>query len=96
MCVYVLVTLCVYVCVRLCLRFVPLVCYRSIWCCAVALSGIAPNLPVLFIARILSGVGEASFQTVIPPYIDDTAPKVPVCVCTCVSVSVCVSLCEFV
>jgi MFS transporter, Spinster family, sphingosine-1-phosphate transporter len=29
---------------------------------------------VLVLARMLSGVGEASFQTVIPPFIDDRAP----------------------
>lgn len=57
----------------------------SVWCCAVVLSGSAPNLPLLFLARVLSGVGEASFQTVVPPYIDDTAPKVALFVCLCAS-----------
>lgn len=40
------------------------------------LSGLAPKFGVLVLARVLSGVGEASFQTVVPPYIDDIAPKV--------------------
>jgi fucose permease len=45
-----------------------------IWCAAVALSGLAPNYPSLVAARVLSGVGEASFQTIAPPFIDDRAP----------------------
>jgi MFS family permease len=49
---------------------------RSIWCFAVLLSGVAPKFGLLVVARVLSGVGEASFQTVVPPYIDDIAPKV--------------------
>jgi MFS family permease len=48
----------------------------SIWCGAVLLSGLAPNFWLLVIARVFSGVGEASFQCVVPPFIDDIAPKV--------------------
>ncbi len=39
------------------------------------LSGAAPHFWVLILARMLSGVGEASFQTVVPPFIDDNAPS---------------------
>jgi len=52
----------------------------GIWVIAVVLSGLAPYLLshnsfwILISARVLSGVGEASFQTVVPPYIDDNAP----------------------
>ena len=46
----------------------------GVWCVAVILSGLAPHFWVLVVARVLSGVGEASFQTVVPPYIDDNAP----------------------
>ena len=45
-----------------------------IWCIAAILSGAAPHFWVLVLARMLSGVGEASFQTVVPPFIDDNAP----------------------
>ena len=45
-----------------------------IWCVAVVLSGFAPHYWVLVLARMLSGAGEASFQTVVPPWIDDNAP----------------------
>jgi len=44
------------------------------WCVAVVASGLAPHFWVLVVARVLSGVGEASFQTVVPPFIDDHAP----------------------
>ena len=54
----------------------------SIWLVALVLSGIAYYLPttpgtfVFFIcARALSGVGEAAFQCIIPPYIEDFAPS---------------------
>lgn len=54
----------------------------SIWCVAVGLSGLANvpsppskgNFALLMIGRILSGFGEASFQCVAPPFIDDYAP----------------------
>jgi predicted MFS family arabinose efflux permease len=46
----------------------------GVWVVAVLLSGWAPHFWVLVVARIFSGVGEASFQIVVPPYIDDTAP----------------------
>lgn len=52
----------------------------GIWVIAVVLSGLAPYIIshnsfwILISARVLSGVGEASFQTVVPPYIDDNAP----------------------
>jgi hypothetical protein len=39
-----------------------------------ALSATAPSYWVLVLARVLSGAGEGSFQTVVPPYIDDHAP----------------------
>lgn len=42
-----------------------------VWCIAVLICSIAPNYPVLLIGRALSGVGEGSFQCVVPPYIDD-------------------------
>ena len=45
-----------------------------IWCISVILSGFAPHYWVLVLARMLSGAGEASFQTVVPPWIDDNAP----------------------
>ena len=45
-----------------------------VWVCAVVLSGLAPHYWVLVLARMLSGVGEASFQCVVPPWIDDNAP----------------------
>ena len=53
----------------------------SIWVLALVLSGVAYYLPMapgtfwFFIcARALSGVGEAAFQCIIPPYIEDFAP----------------------
>ena len=45
-----------------------------IWSSAVLLCGLAPNFWVLLVARMVSGVGEASFQCIVPPYIDDMAP----------------------
>ncbi len=45
-----------------------------IWVTAILLSGVSPHYWTLLISRGLSGVGEASFQCVVPPYIDDTAP----------------------
>lgn len=46
----------------------------AIWLLAVFMSGAAPHFWVLVVARMLSGVGEASFQTVVPPFIDDNSP----------------------
>lgn len=46
-----------------------------IWIVAVVGSAFAPSYWLLFAARMLSGVGEASFQCVVPPYIDDYAPS---------------------
>ena len=46
----------------------------AIWVGAMALSATAPSYWVLVLARVLSGAGEGSFQTVVPPYIDDHAP----------------------
>lgn len=45
-----------------------------VWCVAVLFSGLAPNYFYLVAARALSGVGEASFQTIAPAFIDDRAP----------------------
>ena len=45
------------------------------WLFAAFASGLAPNYWVLLIARMVSGVGEAGFQIVIPAYINDTYPK---------------------
>ena len=49
----------------------------AVWCVAVFLSGLAKLLNsfwLLLFARALSGVGEASFQVIAPPFIDDYAP----------------------
>jgi MFS family permease len=46
----------------------------TIWIAAVMLCAVAPHFWVLVLGRVLSGVGEGSFQTVVPPYIDDHAP----------------------
>jgi MFS family permease len=45
-----------------------------IWILSVLLCGFAPHFWVLVLGRVLSGVGEGSFQTVVPPFIDDHAP----------------------
>ena len=45
------------------------------WFCASIASGLAPNYWVLLIARMISGVGEAAFQIVVPAYINDVPPK---------------------
>jgi hypothetical protein len=52
----------------------------TIWCVAVLASGFAgpvflDNYFTLLVARAVSGVGEASFQCIGPPFIDDYAPK---------------------
>ncbi|CAN0239278.1 unnamed protein product, partial [Ectocarpus fasciculatus] len=49
----------------------------GMWCGAAVFAGVAKPLgsyTALLIARLLSGVGEASFVTVVPPLITDTAP----------------------
>ncbi|CAM9597034.1 unnamed protein product, partial [Ectocarpus sp. 8 AP-2014] len=49
----------------------------GMWCGAAVVAGVAKPLgsyAVLLMARLLSGVGEASFVTVVPPLITDTAP----------------------
>ncbi|CBJ29989.1 conserved unknown protein [Ectocarpus siliculosus] len=49
----------------------------GMWCGAAVFAGVAKPLgsyAVLLMARLLSGVGEASFVTVVPPLITDTAP----------------------
>lgn len=46
----------------------------TIWVLSVLVSGWAPHYWILVLGRIFSGVGEASFQTVVPPYIDTFAP----------------------
>ena len=45
------------------------------WLIASLMSGLAPNYWVLLIARMISGVGEASFHIVVPSYINDTSPR---------------------
>jgi MFS family permease len=48
-----------------------------IWCIAIFLCGAAESFDsfwLLLFARVLSGMGEASFQCVVPPFIDDHAP----------------------
>lgn len=45
------------------------------WFLAAISSGLAPNYWVLLISRLVSGVGEAAFQIVIPSYINDYSPK---------------------
>lgn len=49
-----------------------------IWCLSAVLSGssaIFSSFSLLLTGRILSGVGEASFQCIAPPLIDDIAPQ---------------------
>jgi predicted MFS family arabinose efflux permease len=46
-----------------------------IWIIAIAMCASASSYYVLLGGRILSGVGEASFQAVIPPWIQDNAPR---------------------
>lgn len=50
----------------------------TIWLLAITLSGSSWNYVVFFVARLLSGVGEASFQMVVPAFIDDFAPALSV------------------
>lgn len=45
------------------------------WFIAAMGSGLAPNYWILLISRLVSGMGEAAFQIVIPSYINDYSPK---------------------
>ena len=45
------------------------------WFVAAIMSGLAPNYWVLLLARMISGVGEAAFQIVVPSYINEKSPK---------------------
>uniref|UniRef100_A0A7S3D8Q6 Major facilitator superfamily (MFS) profile domain-containing protein n=1 Tax=Palpitomonas bilix TaxID=652834 RepID=A0A7S3D8Q6_9EUKA len=47
----------------------------AIWFVSILGTALAPNYYILLAARILSGVGEASFQCVTPPFIDDYSAK---------------------
>eukprot|EP01029_Cantina_marsupialis_P011987 TRINITY_DN264_c0_g1_i4.p1 TRINITY_DN264_c0_g1~~TRINITY_DN264_c0_g1_i4.p1 ORF type:complete len:540 (-),score=139.27 TRINITY_DN264_c0_g1_i4:377-1996(-) len=46
----------------------------SIWAVSIVVCYLANNFWIMLIARFLSGIGEASFQCVATPYIDDHAP----------------------
>ena len=46
-----------------------------IWCGANVLTGLAWNYDILFLARTLSGGGEASFVIIAAPFIDIIAPE---------------------
>ncbi|ETV93183.1 hypothetical protein H310_12788 [Aphanomyces invadans] len=49
----------------------------SIWILAMLLCGLADpahSLVLLFVGRILSGIGESSFQAIVPSFIEDFAP----------------------
>ncbi|KAE9129734.1 hypothetical protein PF002_g5493 [Phytophthora fragariae] len=49
----------------------------SIWIVAIVICGISEHVKsyaLLIVGRVLSGVGEASFQCVAPPFIDRHAP----------------------
>ncbi|KAF0718722.1 Aste57867_1524 [Aphanomyces stellatus] len=49
----------------------------GVWCVAVFLCSVAKHansFELLFLGRLLSGAGEASFQCIAPPFIDDQAP----------------------
>ncbi|KAA0160876.1 hypothetical protein FNF28_05298 [Cafeteria roenbergensis] len=46
-----------------------------LWTASIVLAACAPSYWVLLVARGLSGVGEASFQCIIAPFIDDFAPQ---------------------
>ncbi|EQC42303.1 hypothetical protein SDRG_00042 [Saprolegnia diclina VS20] len=48
-----------------------------VWCIAMAMCGLAKtyqSFALLLAGRILSGIGESSFQCIAPPFIDDHAP----------------------
>jgi MFS family permease len=46
----------------------------TVWVGAVIFCFFSVNFPMLFVARALTGVGEASFVCLAPPYILDYAP----------------------
>lgn len=46
----------------------------ALWVLSSFAAAAAPNFTLLLLSRMLSGVGEASFQCIVPPYIDDNAP----------------------
>lgn len=45
-----------------------------VWVASCLLCGLSPSYYSLAVGRVLSGVGEASFQSVVPPFIDSNAP----------------------
>jgi len=47
----------------------------SAWCLACGLAAVAPTFEALIVARVVSGLGEASFQCIAPCFIDDSAPQ---------------------
>lgn len=49
-------------------------CGLAVWVAAVVASAAAPTYWLLLVARCLSGVGEAAFQLVVPPWVEDAAP----------------------
>ena len=44
------------------------------WCAACGLASAAPTFGAFILARVVSGIGEASFQCIAPCFIDDSAP----------------------
>ena len=57
-------------------------CGLGVWCVAIFLSGVAyflerdrPTFWLFLLSRAVSGVGEAAFQCIVPPYIDDFSPR---------------------
>ena len=46
-----------------------------VWAGTAMMAGLAVNYPMLIVARALTGVGEASFVCLVPPYIVDVAPS---------------------
>jgi MFS family permease len=46
----------------------------SAWVVAAGLAATAPSYGAMVVARVVSGIGEASFQCLAPCFIDDTAP----------------------
>ncbi|KAF0686623.1 Aste57867_21595 [Aphanomyces stellatus] len=57
--------------------FVLIAAGLAVWIVAMLLCGLsdaAKNLNVLLVGRVLSGVGESSFQAIAPSFIDDHAP----------------------